>query len=76
MLFRSLDMENRASLTALVGYACEHDIDVDEWFVEYFKTHTAYRKDQKSNFKCVADDLQKFVKKGERNGRKSMVEYI
>ena len=71
-----LDIENRASLIALVGYACEQDIDVDEWFVEYFKTHTVYRKDQKSNFRCMAKDLQKFIKKGERNGRKSMVEYI
>ena len=71
-----LEKENRFSLTALVGYACEQDIDVDEWFVEYFRTHTSYRKDQKSNFRCMAEDLQKFMKKGERNGRKSMVEYI
>lgn len=71
-----LNIENRASLTALVAYACEQDIDVDEWFIQYFKTHASYRKDQKSNFRCMADDLQKFMKKGERNGRKSMAEYI
>lgn len=54
-----LEKANRASLIALIGYACEQDIDLDEWFVEYFKNHTTYKQNQKENYISMVKDLRK-----------------
>ena len=58
---RLLDRHNRPSLIAIIGYACEKDIDLDDWFVQYFKKHSTYIKDQKRNFSQMVKDLQAYV---------------
>ena len=56
-----LDKHNRPSLIALVGYACENDKDLDEWFVDYFATHTRYELNQKNNFLHMKNDLLAYL---------------
>ena len=54
-----LDKHNRPSLVALVGYACENDIDLDEWIVNYFKNNTTYILNQVVNYNTMVNLLQK-----------------
>lgn len=54
-----LDEHNRPSLIALVGYACENDIDLDEWIKGWFATNTIYILNQKRNFEIMRQSLQK-----------------
>lgn len=54
-----LDERNRPSLIALVGYACENDIDLDDWIKEWFATNTIYALNQKKNFELMRQSLQK-----------------
>lgn len=56
-----LEKSNRASLTAIIAYACERDMDLDVWFVRYFKSHMDYVKNQKKNFACMVEDLHGFM---------------
>lgn len=56
-----LDEHNRPSLIALVGYACENDIDLDEWIKQWFAVNTMYILNQKNNFLHMRDSLQKGV---------------
>lgn len=54
-----LDGHNRPSLLALVGYACENDIDLDEWIKKWFVANTTYILNQKMNFDIMVQSLQK-----------------
>lgn len=54
-----LDNRNKPSLIALVGYACENDIDLDEWFKKWFETNDTYILNQKENYLHMVDDLRK-----------------
>lgn len=54
-----LDKHNRPSLIALVGYACENDIDLDEWIKSYFATNVNYILNQRDNFLHMVQNLQK-----------------
>lgn len=56
-----LDEHNRPSLIALVGYACENDIDLDEWIKQWFATNTIYILNQKQNYLHMMSSLQKGV---------------
>ena len=56
-----LDERNRPSLIALVGYACENDIDLDEWIKSWFVANTTYILNQKDNFNLMVQNLQKEV---------------
>lgn len=56
-----LDKHNRPSLVALVGYACENDIDLDEWIKMYFATNAMYILNQKQNLHMMINSLQKGV---------------
>lgn len=53
-----LDERNRPSLIALVGYACENDIDLDEWVKQWFSQNTTYILNQKMNFDLMVSNLQ------------------
>lgn len=55
---RLLDKCNRPSLIAVIAYACEQDIDLDSWFVNYFQTHDSYIKNQRNNYLSMVRDLQ------------------
>lgn len=54
-----LDEHNRPSLLALVGYACENDIDLDEWIKRWFAMNTMYILNQKQNYLHMMSSLQK-----------------
>lgn len=54
-----LDEHNRPSLIALVGYACENDIDLDEWIKQWFSANAMYALNQKRNFELMVQSLQK-----------------
>lgn len=54
-----LDEHNRPSLIALVGYACENDIDLDEWIKQWFVANTMYILNQKQNYLHMVQSLQK-----------------
>jgi hypothetical protein len=54
-----LDEHNRPSLIALVGYACENDIDLDEWIKQWFAANTTYILNQKRNYELMVQSLQK-----------------
>lgn len=54
-----LDEHNRPSLIALVGYACENDIDLDEWIKQWFVANTMYVLNQKRNFEIMRDSIKK-----------------
>lgn len=56
-----LDKHNRPSLVALVGYACEHEIDdqLEEWIKKFFVTNATYNLNQKQNYLHMINTLQK-----------------
>lgn len=57
---RLLDQCNRPSWIALIGYACENDIDLDDWFVDYFENHDGYSKNQTENLLAMLADLKNY----------------
>ena len=56
-----LSENNRPSLLALVGYACENDIDLDEWIKQWFFANTTYLLDQRENYEIMKDNLSKYM---------------
>ena len=56
-----LNENNRPSLLALVGYACENDIDLDEWIKQWFFVNTNYLLDQRENYEIMKDNLSKYM---------------
>lgn len=56
-----LDKRNRASLTALVAYSFQYDIDLDNWIIAFFKKNHTYLKNQQENYAYMKNDLSKFV---------------
>lgn len=53
-----LDEHNRPSLIALVGYACENDIDLDEWVKSYFAANANYILNQQQNYLHMISTLK------------------
>jgi hypothetical protein len=43
----------------LVGYACENDIDLDEWIKSYFATNVSYILNQRDNYLHMISILKK-----------------
>lgn len=58
-----LDEHNRPSLVALVGYACQNDIDdkLVEWIKEFFVKNFTYKLNQKENYTYMKNSLQKMA---------------
>ena len=58
-----LDEHNRPSLVALVGYACQNEIDdkLVEWIKSFFVNNTMYILNQKENFIHMKNSLQKMA---------------
>ena len=58
-----LDEHNRPSLVALVGYACQNDIDdkLVEWIKDFFVKNLTYKFNQKENFTYMKNSLQKMA---------------
>lgn len=57
-----LDVHNKPSLIAVVGYACNEDVDLDEWIVKFFKRNRTYIHNQKDNYIYMKKDLDEFNK--------------
>lgn len=58
-----LDEHNRPSLIALVGYACQNEIDdkLVEWIKSFFVNNAMYILNQKENFIHMKNSLQKMA---------------
>lgn len=56
-----MDKQNRPSLVAMVAYSFEHDIDLDNWIVDYFGRNNTYIRDQKENFLHMKEDLDNYL---------------
>lgn len=52
-------INNRPSLIALVGYACEHDIDLEDWIKYWFANNVNYILNQKQNYNTMVQNLQR-----------------
>lgn len=56
-----LDKQNHPSLVAIVAYACEKDICLDEWFADYFDKNKDYIRNQKENYLHMRRSIDQFV---------------
>lgn len=56
-----LEVENKPSLIALIGYSFKNDIDLDDWIADFCSRNDDYIEDQLENFECMKDDLQQFL---------------
>ena len=58
-----LDEHNRPSLIALVGYACQNEIDdkLVEWIKSFFVNNAMYILNQRENFTYMKNSLQKMA---------------
>ena len=58
-----LDGHNRPSLIALVGYACQNEIDdkLVEWIKSFFVNNAMYILNQRDNFTYMKNSLQKMA---------------
>ena len=58
-----LDEHNRPSLIALVGYACQNEIDdkLVEWIKSFFVNNAMYMLNQRENFIHMKNSLQKMA---------------
>lgn len=52
---------NMQSLIAIVAYSFEHDIDLDEWLLDYCNRNDSYIDNQTKNFEHMREDLEKFI---------------
>ena len=59
---RLMDRQNIPSLVAIVAYSFKHDIDLDDWIVQYFNENDNYILNQKENYLHMKEHLDKFVK--------------
>ena len=59
---RLLNQRNRASLIAIIAYACRRDIQMDEWIMGYFNKNDSFLSDQKENYQYMRCDLEDFLK--------------
>ena len=55
------DKENRLSLLAIIAYGYKEDIRIDNWFLDYFKRNSTYKRNQKENFMHMKKDLDRFI---------------
>jgi hypothetical protein len=56
-----LEAENRNALIGVVAYSFLKEIDLDDWFVDYFDRTNSYFPDTKERYKLMIDDLHRFV---------------
>lgn len=56
------DRQNQASLIAIIAYACNRDIQIDAWIVDYFNRNDSYIDNQMENFQYMKCDMENFMK--------------
>lgn len=57
-----LDKHNIISLLGIIAYSCNHDIDLDNWLVDYFHRNDMYIINQKDNYLNMVADLENYIK--------------
>jgi len=57
-----LDKHNRPSMLAVIAYACDKDIKLDNWIIDYFSKNDTYINDQIENYQYMKYDLEDFIK--------------
>ena len=60
---RLLNYENRKSLLGIVAYSYKKDIQIDEWFIDYFDRMNCYDSDQKKNYLNMRNSFITYQKK-------------
>ena len=55
-----LQEDNNLSLLSMVVYSYKEDIDLEEWLTEYAKNNNTYFKNQRKNYFCMLNDLEKY----------------
>ena len=55
-----LDTANHLSLLAVIAYAYQNDIEIDDWLKEYAKNNNTYISNQKQNFLHMRNDLNQY----------------
>ena len=58
---RLLDKQNYPSLVAIVAYMFEKDVDMNEWFVDFFIRNSDYIRNQKDNLGYMKADLEHYI---------------
>ena len=56
-----MEAENKPSMIAVIAYSFEYDIDLDDWILDFCKRNDDYIRDQKENYRCMLQDLEKFM---------------
>ncbi len=56
-----MEGSNKPSLISIVAYSFKHDIDLDDWIVDYCSRNNDYIVDQLENFEYMKLDLQQFL---------------
>ena len=56
-----LEEGNRISMLAVISYAFENDLDLDDWFADYCSRNDDYIADQTENFERMTADLQQYL---------------
>lgn len=55
-----MEDNNKPSMIAAIGYACENDIDLDDWIGEYFANNQSYIQNQRDNYIRMISHIQQF----------------
>lgn len=53
---------NIPSLIAVVAWSFINDMDLDDWFVDYFGRNESYLSGQTENYKAMRDDLEQYLR--------------
>ena len=61
-----LDAVNRKSLLAMLVYAYERDINLEEWMEQYAAKNNMYLPDQKKNFLHMKSEFNKYIETNEK----------
>lgn len=59
---RLLDIRNRPSFIALICDACNQDIDLDDWILDFFRRNETFIQNQTENYFSMKSDLEKYLK--------------
>lgn len=57
-----LQIDNHNSLIAIIAYAYENDIQIDDWFIQFFLNNNSYNTDQKENYLHMKNNLDEYIK--------------
>lgn len=56
-----MEGSNKPSLISIVAYSFKHDIDLDDWIVNYCSRNNDYISDQTENYHYMLNDLEQYM---------------